>query len=76
MKCLSCKYGDMKEDRTTYFAPFNNGYVIIENVPCMKCEQCGEEFFTASVAERIDHILDSLEKVASKIFIMDYMTAA
>ena len=76
MKCVSCKYGDMKEAKTTYFAQLNNCYVIIENVPCLKCEQCGEEYFTTSVAERIDDILDSLEKIASKIFIMDYTTAA
>lgn len=76
MKCLSCKYGDMKEAKTTYFAQLNNCYVIIENVPCLKCDQCGDEFFAASVAEKIDSILDSLEKIASKIFIMDYTTAA
>lgn len=76
MRCLTCKNGTMNESVTTYFAQSNNCYVIIENVPCMKCEQCGEEFFTASVLEKIDDILDQLEKIASKIFIMDYTTAA
>ena len=76
MKCLACKNGDMEEAKTTYFAQLNNCYVIIENVPCMKCEQCGEEFFTMSVLEKIDDILERLEKIASKIFIMDYATAA
>lgn len=42
----------------------------------MKCEQCGEEFFTASVLEKIDDMLDRLEQIASKIFIMDYATSA
>lgn len=76
MKCMNCKSGDMIESKTTYFAQLKNCYVIIENVPCVKCDQCGEEFFTASVAEKIDDILDGLEKIASKIFIMDYSTAA
>lgn len=76
MKCLVCKNGDMKEAKTTYFAQLNNCYVIIENVTCMKCEQCGEEFFAMSVLEKIDDILDHLEKIASKIFIMDYAAAA
>ena len=76
MKCLACKNGDMEEAKTTYFGQLNNCYVIIENVPCMKCEQCGEEFFTMSVLEKIDDILERLEKIASKIFIMDYATAA
>ncbi len=76
MKCMSCKYGDMLEATTTYFACLNSCYVIIENVPCLKCSQCGEEFFRSSVAEKIDDILDSVEKIASKIFILDYSTAA
>lgn len=76
MRCLSCKTGEMKEATTVYFAQFNNCYVIIENVPCMKCNQCGEEYFSASVSEKIDDILEQLEKIASKIFIMDFTTAA
>ena len=51
-------------------------YVIIENVPCYKCEQCGEIVFSASVMEKIDDMLEHLEKIASKIFIVDYAGAA
>lgn len=76
MRCTSCKYGEMQEAVTTYFTQLNNCYIIIENVPCLKCSQCGEEFLVASVAEKIDDILDSVEKITSKIFILDYMTAA
>lgn len=76
MKCTSCKYGKMKEAKTTYFAQLEHCYVIIENVPCLKCEQCGEEFITVSIAEKIDEILDSLGEITSKIFIMDYSNIA
>ena len=72
MKCMSCKYGEMQEALTTFFSQLNNCYVIIENVPCLKCNQCGEEFLNVSVAEKIDNILDSIENIASKIFILDY----
>ena len=76
MKCMSCKYGEMVASTTTYFAQLNQCYVIIENVPCMRCNQCGEEFLQISVAEKIDDILDDVEKIASKIFILDYEKAA
>ncbi|MCC8100780.1 MAG: type II toxin-antitoxin system MqsA family antitoxin [Lachnospiraceae bacterium] len=76
MKCLICKDGEMESAITTYFAQMSSCYVIIENVPCLKCKQCGEELFSASVLEKIDDILESLEKIASKIFIMDYAKAA
>ncbi|MBC5779669.1 YgiT-type zinc finger protein [Blautia difficilis] len=44
MRCLTCKNGSMKPSSTAYFAQLKNCYVIIENVPCMKCEQCGEDY--------------------------------
>lgn len=60
----------------SYFAKVNGGYVIIENVPCFRCEQCGEVVYAASVMEKIDEMLEHLEKIASKIFIVNYADAA
>ena len=76
MRCLSCKMEEMEETRNSYFAQLNNCYVIIENVPCYKCKQCGEVYYKASVLEKIDVLLEKIENVASKIFIMDYHQAA
>ncbi|MCR5650875.1 MAG: type II toxin-antitoxin system MqsA family antitoxin [Lachnospiraceae bacterium] len=76
MKCLICKSDTMVEDKGTYFAQIENCYVIIENVPCLKCTQCGEIVYSASVMEKIDEILDKIQNIASKIFIMDYSRAA
>lgn len=76
MKCLACKTGIMTESTNTYFAELKNCYIIIENVPCLKCDQCGEIFYKASVLEKIDDILEKIENISSKIFIMDYKTAA
>ena len=76
MRCTSCKSGTMIEDKTTYFAQLKNCYVIIENVPCLKCSQCGDVVFRGSVVEKIDDILDDLEKIVSKISIIDYSKIA
>ncbi|MBQ6006293.1 MAG: type II toxin-antitoxin system MqsA family antitoxin [Selenomonadaceae bacterium] len=76
MNCLLCKSGKMTESTTAYFAQLKNCYVIVENVPCFKCDQCGEIVYKASVVEKIDDIIDALEKVSSKIFIVDYSMAA
>lgn len=76
MKCVSCGEENMKADTGAYFADLGNCYVIIENVPCYKCEKCGEVFYTASVAEKIEDILERVKQVASKIFICDYANAA
>lgn len=76
MRCACCKIGQMEETKTTYFAQLKDCYVIIENVPCMKCGQCGEVVFRNSIAEKIDDILDDLEKIVSKISIIDYSKVA
>ena len=76
MNCLACKTGNMTETTNAYFAKLNNCYVIIENVPCLKCDQCGEVFYKTSVLEKIDTIIEKVESISSKIFIMDYATAA
>ena len=42
MKCFLCK-GDTVKSTTTYMTAYKNCYIIIKNVPCQKCSQCGEE---------------------------------
>jgi YgiT-type zinc finger domain-containing protein len=76
MVCLSCKTGEMHESTNAYFIQLKNCYVIIENVPCYKCSQCGEIFYKASVIEKIDELTEQIENVASKVFIMDYTKVA
>lgn len=53
MNCLLCKSGVMQLAADSYFAKLKNGYVIIENVPCYKCEQCGEVLYSAAVMEKL-----------------------
>lgn len=62
----------MEEGKTSYFAQLKECYVIIENVPCLKCSQCGDVVFRGSVVEKIDN----LEKIVSRISIIDYNKVA
>jgi len=76
MRCLVCKADSMIESKSTYFAQLDNCYVIIENVPCRKCTQCGEVVYSASVIEKIEELLDKAKSIANKIYILDYTKAA
>jgi len=70
--CLSCKNGTYIEATTTYFSELKDCMIIIKNVPCMKCSQCGEVMYSGSVAEKLDELMDKAESIASELLIVNY----
>ena len=76
MNCLVCRGGTMIESFEPYFAKLKSGYLIIENVPCFKCEQCGEILFSMSVLERIEELIVVYENISDKVSVIDYQKAA
>ena len=75
MNCFLCK-GDMLSGTTTYMTAYNNRYIIIKNVPCLKCEQCGEEFINGATLLKIEGIIDKLKAALTEIAVVDYVSAA
>lgn len=75
--CVYCA-GTLKETTTDYVEKIDNYVIVIKNVPCEKCSQCGEEYFSGTVAEKIESILDSIQKISSEITVtvIDYATQA
>lgn len=76
MKCLSCKSGSMEVSTTTYTTVLKNCILIIKNVPCMKCTQCGDVLYNTEILEKIDEIIVMAEKMASEVSIIDYSKVA
>ena len=74
MNCPSCNAPDLIETTSTYFIQLPERYVIVQNVPCRKCENCGEEFFNGAVTARIDRLLDTITTPAEEVAILDYET--
>ena len=74
MNCCFCG-ADMFETTTTYFQDLENIMVIIKNVPCHKCTQCGEIVYNALVVERLEQITEQLEKSLTEIAIVNYSAA-
>ena len=70
-KCLFCKE-TMKQDRTAYFAQLENSFVIIKNVPCFKCSQCGEIVYSAYVTHRLDEIVAEFGRSVTEIAVVNY----
>ena len=56
MTCFYCK-GNIESSTTTYMTDYQGCYIIIKNVPCEKCSQCGEEYLNGETLERIEEII-------------------
>ena len=57
MKCFACKNGIMEKGVSTYTAQTSNCVIIIKNVPCMKCLQCGEVLYQTDILKKIEEIV-------------------
>ena len=74
--CKYCKGGDLIESTTTHVVDFKAHLIIVRNVPCMECDQCGEKYFTDAVAERLEKIVNEAKKFVQEVSIIDYRQAA
>ena len=50
--------------------------VIVKNVPCEECSECGENFFSDDVMERLESIVNKAREIASEVFVTDYSKQA
>lgn len=75
MTCFMCK-GNVEKSTTTYMTEYDGCYIIIKNVPCSKCTQCGEEYLKGSTLANIEAILEKLKDILTEIAVVDYNKAA
>lgn len=75
--CVYCG-GTLKETVVDYVEKIDNYVIVIKNVPCEKCIQYGEEYFSTPVAEKIESILNGIQKISSEITVtvIDYTSMA
>jgi len=75
MNCFFCK-GKMIDGLTTDVTDLESSVIIIRNVPCHKCIQCGEVSFSLTVAERLEQIVDMLRESVTEIAVIQYSDSA
>lgn len=71
MTCFMCK-GDLEPKVKTYVATLDNCVIIVKNVPALVCNQCGEAYYSDEVAERLENIVDTMEKLVKDVAIVEY----
>ena len=74
--CMFCRCDTVKESTTTHVVNYNGCVIVIKNVPCEECVQCGEKFYTDEVAEQLEKMVDSAKKLMQEISVIDYSKVA
>ena len=70
-KCFMCK-GDLENTTTSHMVDLDGKYIIIKDVPCLKCNQCGEIAFSGDVTARLEEIISKLQESLVEVAIVDF----
>ena len=65
--CNFCGNKNFKSVEVEYTYKRNNKMLIINNVPCEKCEYCGEEYFKADVLKKVEYEFNSIYSQGKKV---------
>ena len=71
MMCFFCK-GVLLDDITNHFVDLGSSMIIVRNVPCQKCDQCGEVVYSGIIVRRIEQIVKTLKNSLTEIAVVNY----
>ena len=63
--CFYCRCKTTRPSVTTHVVTFDDRIIIIKNVPCEECEECGEKYFSDEVMVRLEKIVEAARAIAS-----------
>ncbi|MBR2409103.1 MAG: type II toxin-antitoxin system MqsA family antitoxin [Lachnospiraceae bacterium] len=69
--CFYCK-GNMKDGLSNYMVDMDGHFIIIKNVPCHKCSQCGEVSYSGETVARIEEIIAKLKEALTEVAVVDF----
>jgi len=75
LNCFRCK-DNLEEKDKTHAVTLDKCVIIVKNVPALVCGQCGESYFTDSVMQKMEAIIDKLEDIIKEVAIVDYVDNA
>ena len=71
MKCFYCE-GNMSEALSNYMTDVDGHFIIIKNVPCHKCSQCGEVSYSGKTVAKIEQIVEKLKEALTEVAIVEF----
>ena len=74
MNCFYCK-GTLKKSNTAHVVKLSTCIIIIKNVPCIECVQCGQTFYDNDVARQLEKIVMEMKTAMTEVAIVNYLAA-
>ena len=75
MKCMRCGKPAYKS-MTSEAIELGFGLLVIRNIPCYKCEECDEIFYTGDVVKKIETIVAEAKQMMQEIWVVYFDNAA
>ena len=75
MKCMKCGKEAFKSPMTEAIE-LGFGVLVIRNIPCYKCVECDEIFYTGDVAQKIEEITERVKQFIQEVTVVDFEKAA
>ena len=75
MKCMKCGRAAYKSV-TSEAIELGFGLLVVRNIPCYKCEECDEIFYTGDVVQRLEMLIDEAKQNMQAISVVYYEEAA
>ncbi len=71
MTCFFCK-GTMEDSTTTHMIELEHCILVVKNVPCHRCDQCGEVTLGSDVIEQLDSLALLFQNVMTEVAVVNY----
>jgi len=72
MKCGICK-ADTEEKTVTYAEDLEDGVVVIRHVPAQVCTECGNIWYSGTVAAQLEKMVDKFASSAgAEVSVINY----
>ena len=75
MKCARCGKDAYASTTAEAIELGNGSLLVIRNIPCYKCGECGEIFYTGDVVERLERMEEEAKQFVREITVLDYAAA-
>ena len=73
-KCPTCG-GNKEPGKTTFTVDLGESIIVVRDVPATLCNQCGDEWLSDEVVERLESIVEDAKKKHLFVEIANYNVA-